>query len=189
MNKVVKSILAIFAVVIGIGLVGIMLNKSSKSLELMTFPREYKEIVEAKSEEYGVPQSIIYAVIKQESGFDQNAESRVGAKGLMQIMPSTAEWINYYRGYGPKLDEIMDPQINIDYGTWLLYYLYELYGNWETCYAAYNAGYGSVSKWLKDPSYSDDGITLYSIPYEETRNYVEKIKNYRSGYIAAYDME
>lgn len=177
------------AVIIGIGIIGIMLNKSSKTLEHMTFPREYKEIVEAKSDEYDVPQSIIYAVIKQESGFDPNAESSVGAKGLMQIMPTTAEWINYYRGSGPKADEIMDPENNIDYGVWLLNYLYGLYGNWETCYAAYNAGYGTVSRWLRDPMYSNDGITLYSIPYEETKNYVEKIIKYRSGYIAAYDME
>ena len=171
-------------------LAGVLMNRSSKMLEHWAYPLKYEEIVEEKSGEYGVPLSVIYAVIRTESNFEPEAESRVGARGLMQITEDTHSWIDYYRGEtGFGWDDLYTPSVNADYGVWLLSYLYEKFGNWETVYAAYNAGPNIVEKWLADTQYSADGLTLSEIPYNETSKYVEKVKSYREGYISAYDFE
>jgi soluble lytic murein transglycosylase len=159
-------------------------------LEHWAYPVKFEEIVQQKSEEYGVPLSVIYAVIRTESGFDPEAESWAGARGLMQITKDAHDWMDYYRGesFG-TWDEILDPEVNISYGVWLLSYSYEKFGNWETVFAAYNAGINAVAKWLENPEYSADGITLLKIPYEETSNYVEKVSAYREGYKNAYGFD
>lgn len=169
---------------------GAMMNKASKTLEHWAYPIKYEDVIEAKAEEYDVPLSVIYAVIRQESGFDPEAESRVGARGLMQIMETSYEWIDYYRGEtGASWEDLYTPEVNADYGIWLLSYLYNEFGDWETVYAAYNAGPNIVKKWLKNTEYSTDGKTLYNIPYEETSKYVEKVSSYRKGYSAVYDID
>lgn len=190
MGKAIKSLIAIILVVAFLVLAGVMMNHSSKLLEHWAYPLGYEEFVEAESREYGVPISVVYAVIRTESNFEPEAESRVGARGLMQITEDTHSWIDYYRGEtGFGWDDMYDPEANMDYGVWLLSYLHKKFGNWETVYAAYNAGPNIVEKWLADSRYSADGLTLLNIPYEETSKYVEKVKSYREGYINAYDFE
>lgn len=190
MGKVIRNALLGLLVVAFIVLAGVMMNHSTRLLEHWAYPTEYSEMVEAKSKEYGVPVSVIYAVIRTESNFDPEAESWVGARGLMQITKDAFEWIDYYRGEtGASWDDMYVPEVNIDYGTWLLSYLYDMFGEWETVYAAYNAGPNAVKKWLGDLEYSTDGKTLYNIPYEETANYQKKVSAYRQGYINAYDFD
>ena len=167
-----------------------MMNRSTKMLEHWAYPIKYEEIVREEAEKNGVPLSVVFAVIRAESNFDAEAESRVGARGLMQVTKTTYEWIDYYRGAtGAKWEDFYTPEVNVDYGTWLLAYLYKSFGNWNTVYAAYNAGPNAVKKWLADSEYSSDGETLYNIPYSETAKYVEKVSSYRDGYIAAYGFD
>lgn len=190
MGKVIRNAVLGLLVVVFLLFAGVMMNHSTKLLEHWAYPTEYSEIVEAKAEEYGVPVSVIYAVIRTESGFDPEAESWVGARGLMQITKDAYEWIDYYRGAtGADWDDMYLPEENIDYGVWLLSYHHGLFGEWETVYAAYNAGPNAVKKWLENPEYSTDGKTLYKIPYEETSKYVEKVSVYREGYINAYGFD
>ena len=190
MGKVIRNALLGLLVVLFLVFAGGMMNRSTKLLEHWAYPTEYSEIIEAKSEEYDVPLSVIYAVIKTESGFDPAAESWVGARGLMQITEDAYEWIDYYRGAtGADWDDLYDPEVNIDYGVWLLSYHYGLFGDWETVYAAYNAGPNAVKKWLENTEYSTDGRTLYNIPYEETANYRKKVSAYRKGYQNAYGFD
>lgn len=190
MGKIIKTALLGLFVVAFLVFVGVMMNHSSKLLEHWAYPTDYSETVETKSEEYGVPLSVIYAVIRTESNFDPNAESWVGARGLMQITKDAYEWIDYYRGAtGAGWDDMYVPEVNIDYGVWLLSYLYGEFGEWETVYAAYNAGPNAVKKWLGDREYSTDGKTLYYIPYEETSNYQKKVSMFRKGYINAYGFD
>lgn len=137
-------------------------------------PLKYTEYVEKYSEEYGVPQEIIYAVIKSESSFVADAVSYRGAIGLMQIMPSTYEWLCTKTGDDPNTSFLYDPEINIKYGTYLLSYFYSKFGVWETVYAAYNAGDTRVKGWLENEEYSENGL-LVNIPIEETRNYVKRV--------------
>ena len=190
MGKVIKNALLGLLIVGFLIFAGVMMNRSTKLLEHWAYPTDYSELAEQKSEEYGVPLSVIYAVIKTESGFDPNAESWVGARGLMQITKDAFEWIDYYRGEtGASWDDMYVPEVNIDYGVWLLSYHYDLFGEWETVYAAYNAGPNAVKKWLSDLEYSLDGKTLEKIPYEETLNYREKVSKYREDYQRIYGFD
>jgi soluble lytic murein transglycosylase len=140
-------------------------------------PSEYAEYVSRYSSEYGVPEELVWAVIKTESNFKASAVSGVGAVGLMQLMPDTFNEITNSR-LNERLDAGMryDPETNIRYGTYYLSYLYSRYGNWSTALAAYNAGLGKVDGWLQNKDYSSNGITLDRIPYKETRNYVKKVQ-------------
>lgn len=139
------------------------------------YPKKYSEYVEVYSDKYDVDCNIIYSVILNESGFDPQAVSSAGAIGLMQITPDTYEWLLYIRGE-EKTHTLDDIETNIDFGTYFLAYLYKKFGNWNTVFAAYNAGMNRVSKWLEDPLYSD-GNTLNHIPFDETRDYVKKVSN------------
>ena len=124
-----------------------------------------------------------------ESNFDADAESSVGACGLMQIMPKTFEWLTGDEHLGEHLNKRMlfDPETNIKYGTYYLSYLYKKFDrNTNTVLAAYNGGEGNVAKWLKDPAYSDDGKNLKDIPFKETKNYVSKVNNEIQAYKDLY---
>ena len=74
---------------------GILMNRISKSLEHQAYPTDYSEYIEPAAEENGLPLSVVYAVVRQESNFDPMAESKVGARGLMQITKETYEWVDY----------------------------------------------------------------------------------------------
>ena len=89
MSKAVKSAAALVLIIVFLVFAGVMMNKASKALEHWAYPIEYGEMLTEKAEEYGVPLSVVYAVIRQESNFDPTAESRVGARGLMQIMETS----------------------------------------------------------------------------------------------------
>ena len=91
---------------------------------------------------------------------------------------ATAKYISNLMGENEfKTEMLFDPEKNINYGCYYLKYLFARFENEKVSLSAYNAGEGNVSKWLKDEKYSDDGITLKSMPYYETLNYVEKIEN------------
>lgn len=143
---------------------------------------EFSEEVEKASEEFGVPVETIYAVIKTESNFKKDAVSRVGAVGLMQLMPETFSWIA--SRLGEEMDESMisDPLVNIRYGTYYLSFLIERLYNEEAVFAAYNAGYSRVKGWLADSRYSADGKKLDLIPYDETSEYVKRVSGAKKKY-------
>lgn len=143
--------------------------------EMYRYPIKYSETVERCADEYGVPSEIVYAVIHTESGFEASATSRVGAKGLMQLMDETNAWIAEVKGEETLSERIYEPSLNIERGTWLLAYLYRQFGGWNEALAAYNAGYGRVSGWLKSAEYSADGKTLSVIPLNETNEYVKRV--------------
>ncbi len=135
---------------------------------------KYDDFVKEYSLKYGISPSLVYAVIKCESNFDEKAVSHAGASGLMQLMPKTFEWIIPELEEGETLD-IFSPRQNIEAGCKYLTYLYKRFKVTETVLAAYNAGEGTVYSWLQNPEYSDDGITLKEIPYSETKIYVNKV--------------
>lgn len=155
---------------------GIFFNFFYNSFLFETYPQKYSKQVSEMSNKYDVPETIIYAVIKIESNFDPTAISSAGAIGLMQIMPSTFEWLttDVLKENLPP-ESINNPDINIKYGVAMLSRLYKYYGNWETVFAAYNAGMGNVNKWLDDNTISDRYGNLKNIPFDETRKYVEKV--------------
>ncbi|MCI8804666.1 MAG: lytic transglycosylase domain-containing protein [Clostridiales bacterium] len=145
---------------------------------LYLYPVKYSEIISKYSKKYNLPEELIYAVINTESGFDKNEVSPKGAKGLMQIMENTADWVNSKETIeNYDYNKIFDPELNIHIGCWYLSWLKETYKDHTLILAAYNAGSGNISKWLSDEKYSKDGKTLSEIPFKETRDYVKKVNS------------
>lgn len=171
----IVAVLLIICISIGCG---ILINDLWNVIDKKLHPTDYSEIIAAASEEFDIPQYIIYATIKVESNFDSNAVSSAGAIGLMQMMPSTFEWLTGEEHLNENLStkKLDDPEISIRYGTYYLSYLYKKFDyNWNNTFAAYNGGEGNVAKWLNNSEYSDLQGNLTSIPYRETANYVKKI--------------
>lgn len=150
-------------------------------LKKYMYPYKYSEYVEKYSSEYNLDPLLVLSVIRAESKFNKDSTSTKGAKGLMQIMDSTGEWISTHVEidyFKPSM--LYNPEVNIQMGCWYLNNLIEQFGNIDTALAAYNAGSGNVSEWLDDNDYSKDGETLYNIPFAETKKYVDRIKvNYK----------
>lgn len=93
----------------------------------------------------------------------------------MQVMPSTAQGLAKEIGIDEEYD-LQNPDDNIMFGTYYISKLIDKFEILETALAAYNAGPTNVTNWLNDEKYSDDGSTLKDIPFEETKNYVERFK-------------
>lgn len=168
MNKVIK-IIAILAILIFAVYWG-------KTIILrMLYKTDYRQYVEKYAEKYGVEKELLYAVIKVESKFDPNAISKSKAKGLMQIMDSTAKEIAKKNNIELTDENILDPEINIEIGTIYLSQLIEKYNSVELAIAAYNAGHGNVDKWISQDTLKEDGTDAENIPFKETNMYVRKV--------------
>lgn len=173
-------------------------GESSKNLTKSMYPLKYEYYVETYAKQYGVDVCLIYGVIRTESNFDSEAVSPVGAIGLMQLMPDTFTWLQNYRtNFLPDniLDakELYKPQVNIEYGTYMLRYLLDHYdGDTSLAIIAYNAGYGNVDSWLADGTVPRSGVTSEDVPFTETANYLtrvtEAMEKYRELYYSEYDM-
>ena len=182
-----KKLSGILLILIAAGIIWFACNADSISRKYI-YPTEYSGFVEQASAETGIDRYLIYAVIKTESGFDENAESNVGARGLMQLMEDAFDWVKFRMGDERNIgyDDMYDPKYNIEYGSYLIKLLYEEYGDVETALAAYHSGRGSVNEWLDDPKYSRDGKTLDDIPSSTTKHYVNKVMTAYEGYTNLY---
>lgn len=154
------------------------------------FPRKYKEYVEQAAKLYGVDPNLVYAIIKQESNFYEKALSKSNAKGLMQLMDTTAkEMAKDNDNINENNYDIYDPYTNIHLGTKYLAKLINYFdGNYYLAVSAYNAGMGRVSNWFLKPytNYNNLECVIKNVEYFETRNYLEKvIRNYNL-YIILY---
>ena len=151
------------------------------------FPSKHSDIISKYCDEFDVSPCLVMALIKAESNFEENAVSRAGAKGLMQLTDETFEYCTKVLGASFSSEDIFNPEANICAGVWYLSYLLEKYdGNITNAVAAYNAGLANVDKWLGDTAYSPDGKTLSDIPYGETKRHCEKIKAYSKLYKFLY---
>jgi soluble lytic murein transglycosylase len=145
--------------------------------ERAAHPLVYQDLIEENAALYGLDPALVAAVILSESSFDPGAVSRLGARGLMQLMPDTAEWIAGKLQQSPySFDLLFDPATNIRFGCWYLRYLSDEFGGDPTkIVCAYHAGQGNVRTWLKNPLYSSDGVTLETIATQDTSLYASRV--------------
>jgi soluble lytic murein transglycosylase len=145
----------------------------------------YGETVTKCAFEFGIDANLIFAVIKAESNFDENASSGKGAKGLMQIMPQTADFISAKLHGRRNESDLFDYKVNIRYGTYYLRYLTDKYDDLLYVLTAYNAGEGNLDKWLTESG--GEKFTAEDIPFGQTREYVKKTLRYYKKYKNKYN--
>ena len=169
MKKMFGCIRYIFLILIAIMLLYFCVGEGKTVLMKQLYPVKYQEYVEKYALEYSLDKNLVYAVIKVESGFDKTAVSVADAKGLMQLMDTTANECNEKGGFGYSIpNDLFDEEKNIRMGCYYIKRLIDEYGDAQTALAAYNGGTGNVKKWLNDPELSDGEGGLRKIPYKET---------------------
>jgi len=155
---------------------------------LLNYPVAYTDLIKQYADKYELDPYLVQSIIRCESSNKPDAVSKVGAIGLMQIMPDTGEWIGHKIDpeLAYSLDMLTDPAINIEYGCWYLKFLSDRFdGNMMEIVAAYNAGHGSVKGWLEDPRFSENG-TLITIPFEDTAKYYDNVMLAYQNYTTLY---
>ena len=184
-----KKVSKIIIVCVVILLLAILIFRISGLYKKVFYPIKFDNYVSKYSEEYDVDKYFVYSVIKTESNFDENAVSNVGARGLMQLMDETFDWVKFRMKDDRDVtyDEMFNPQYNIEYGTCMLKLLLDEYQDKKTALAAYHAGRSTVNTWIKNSEYSKDGKTLDVIPSKTTAHYVNKVINAYDGYTNLYN--
>jgi len=173
------------AVLAGLLLAFLVANGTFDSaIRELTLPLRHEDVIRQQAKEKDVDAALIAAVIYSESKFS-DATSSAGARGLMQITPEAAEYIEKQSGGTTfKLSDLSDPELNIRYGTFLLRELLDRYdGDEAAALAAYNAGPGNADKW------GGADLTVAAIPFPETRAYVEEVLEKRDEYRRKYAKE
>jgi soluble lytic murein transglycosylase len=189
MKKGTRRVLALgvgaaAVVLVVLGVVVIRFGSVDRAIDEFTLPLRHEDIIRQQAAEKEVDAALIAAVIYSESKFDE-ATSSAGARGLMQITPEAAKFIERQSGGTTfKLSDLSDPEINIRYGTFLLHELLERYdGDEVAALAAYNAGPGNADRW------GGSSLALDEIPFPETRAYVEEVLDKRTAYRHNYAKE
>ncbi len=184
-NKIVKRIYNALKIILAVLFVLLTTFLGLRYFERQVlYPKKYENIVISNSYRYNLDPAIVYSVIKIESGFNKDAQSEKGAKGLMQITDGTAKYIAKLLGVSEY--NLFDAKINIEFGCFYLRYLLNKFNNLETAIIAYNAGEGVVSLWLSKKEYSNNQTTLKTIPYKETREYIKKFNKTFTKYHKLY---
>jgi soluble lytic murein transglycosylase len=162
-----------------------------KAVHEVTLPLRHEDIIRQQARAKGLDPALIAAVIYTESRF-RDQTSTAGAKGLMQLMPRTADYIARKSGGTAFVQgDLATPQVNISYGSWYLRYLLDKYGgNKILALAAYNAGEGKVDGWWRDAAARGERFRIAShIPFPETRGYVTQVLQTRRDYRHEYAKE
>jgi soluble lytic murein transglycosylase len=164
---------------------------ADKAVKEIALPLRHEDIIRQQAADKGLDPSLIAGVIYVESHF-RDQTSNAGAKGLMQLLPSTADYIaSKSGGTAFQQGDLATPQINIAYGSWYLRYLLRKYqGNEVLTLAAYNAGEGKVDEWYRAASArGEDFAVATHIPFPETRDYVTRVLTVRQRYKTEYKRE
>lgn len=146
---------------------------------LARHPMSFQPLIEQYAQEYNLHPAFVSAIIMNESSFRTDAESNAGARGLMQLMPDTADWIAGKLGMtGFSFERMYDAESNIRFGTWYLNYLAKLFqGDPVAVACGYHAGQGQVQRWLSDTAIAPDGrtIMLDNLKDGPTKTYARRV--------------
>lgn len=166
----------------------LFLFMNSPLLGKWMYPVKYQKEIGTYAAQYQVDPYLVASIIRVETNYRSGKTSRVGAIGLMQIMPDTAYWIFERREFSNlTLNHLENSEENIKIGTWYLHWLSEQFqGNWVAVIAAYNAGPGNVAKWLQQKQWDGTLEGAGNIPFGETRHYVQRVAYFYKKYKEVY---
>lgn len=150
----------------------------------LVFPQPYKDQVYEMASKTNLPPSLIYSIMKQESGFNERARSAADAMGLMQVIPGLAKQLSRkFEVPYTKSEDLYDPEINIQIGSYeLMEQVRKQNGRLAYVAAAYNAGPNALSRWLVSRNRDDVVEFIEEIPYDETRTYIKLIARNKAFY-------
>ena len=152
------------------------------------YPLAHADRIADAARAAGIPASLLFGLIRQESVFTEDAKSRAGALGLMQVMPSTGRAL-FRREKGKGRPDLADPTANLRLGARYLRQLLDTFpGDTAAALAAYNAGPGRVRAWKKASGLAPEDEFLESIPFSETRLYVKRVLFFQSVYSSLYGL-
>ncbi len=151
----------------------------------LSFPRPFAEVVGPAAAQAGIPESLAYAIMREESGFDPRAVSPAKAYGLMQLIVPTAKRMAKPLGLPHDTESLKKPQVNIPLGCRYLGQLRQQFpDNPALSIPGYNAGGGAPKKWLTERAGYDFDVWVERIPYDETQKYTKRVL----GTMAAYEL-
>lgn len=177
MTKNSYKILIILILVLLIIFILFRIIKIQDIILKLIYPKQYSEYVDKYAQQYNIDENLIYSIIKAESNFDVNATSNKNAKGLMQLLDSTAKELAQQENIQYNENTTLyNPETNIMLGTKYISQLLSKYNNnIYLAVIAYNAGIGNVDKWIDNNIIKEDGSDIQNVPYKETNSYVRKI--------------
>ncbi|GGD52762.1 lytic transglycosylase domain-containing protein [Paenibacillus nasutitermitis] len=185
LKKVLKKRVLLFLVIVLL----VMLYLKSDWMNRWMYPIHYQSDIQISSVNYGLDPHLVAAIIRVETNFSNNKVSKKGAIGMMQLMPDTADWIAE-KGKFTKISHnaiASRADISIEMGAWYLNSLQQQFkGNTYAIVAAYNAGPGTVNRWLSDGTWDGKMETVNQLPYGETRHYVQRVIYYYNKYKKLY---
>ena len=153
----------------------------------VVLPLRHEDIIRQQARDKHLDPALVAGIIYTESRF-RDQTSNAGAKGLMQLTPETAKFVEHLSGGSTfQVSDLSSPQVNIAYGTYYLRYLLDRYGDNEAlALAAYNGGEGNVDRWVDAARQKGEALSIDAIPFGETRAYVRSVQSaarqYRSNY-------
>jgi peptidoglycan lytic transglycosylase len=167
--------------------VAVVLPVFHHAVKEVVLPLRHEDIIRQQAREKHLDPALVAGVIYTESRF-RDQTSNAGAKGLMQLTPATARFVEHLSGGSTfQISDLSVPQVNIAYGTYYLRYLLDRYGDNEAlALAAYNGGEGNVDRWVDAARQDGKALSIDAIPFGETRAYVRSVQSaarqYRDNY-------
>lgn len=182
------SWLLLLGVLLVIGFGGWKIWSSDTVQMRFVYMWDYQQDIVTYSKKNNVDPFLVAAIIKNESNFKHDAVSKVGAVGLMQIMPETGRWIAEQMGLENYQDsDLYQTRKNIRMGCWYVGELeHEFQHNLVLLMVAYNAGRGQTHEWMQENGWDYNFNDIKSIPYTDTREYVAKVMQDRDKYYLLY---
>ena len=182
-----KTFLKIIAFLLMIVLIAVGIIFASVYFSLGREHEEYIPLIEKYSQEMNLDEELLAAIVKVESNFNKDAESNMGAIGLMQVLPDTAKWVSDRNGLEYDETKLKDPETNILLGSYYFKYLFDMFKSEDLAILAYNGGMGNVNKWIDEGTITNDQRSYSKIPVYETKTYLERIKDNRDLYKIVWD--